>query len=338
MITPLNTERPTTVLVSSTMHPEFIRSVRAAGPLVEVVPVENAGPLPPQVGSAQVLHRSIGFRSERVLEILDAANDLEWVHLPFAGVDGLLPPVLAERKIAVTHASGIYDGPVAEFALAQILSIAKRLPYFADAQREGRWTGVRSWDDASGSGYVPTMVRGKTVGILGFGGIGRTLASYLQPLGTRVLGFRRSGAPDARAARMYGPDGLLELLAASDFVVLALPLTAETREIIGATELAAMKPSAWLLNLGRGALVDDGALVNAVKQRQIGGACLDVFNQEPLAAEHPYFQLPNVIVTPHVSGLFEDRTQADVDLFVGELTRFLNGEPFLGPVDVARGY
>jgi phosphoglycerate dehydrogenase-like enzyme len=338
VIAPQHTERSLTVLLSSSARPEFIAAVEAAGPRISVLTLDNESPLPSLVASAQVLHRSITFSRARIAEIINAATELEWMHIPFAGVDGLLPPGLAERKVVVTHASGIYDAPVAEFALAQILSIAKRLPFFAEEQRARRWAGVRTWDDASGSSRVPTMIRGKTIGIVGFGGIGGTLAECLRPLGARVLGLRRSGLPDPRAEQIFDVTRLVDIFAACDFVVLALPLTPETRQIIGAAELAAMQPDAWLLNFGRGALVDDAALLEALERNAIGGACLDVFSEEPLPADHPYYRLPNVILTPHVSGVFQNRSQADLDRFVSELKRFLEGEPFEGPIDLARGY
>lgn len=338
MISPVSEPRPITVLVSETVRPEFIAGVEGAGSNLTVVTVADRGPLPSEVGSAQVLHRSIGFRNDRVQEILEHATELEWMHIPFAGVDGLLPPILRDRKIAVTHASGIYDEPVAEYALAQILSIAKRLRHFDAQQRAGRWAGVGSWDDASGTPQIPTMLRGKTVGILGFGGIGGALAAMLAPLQARVLGFRRIARPDPRAVRMYGPEGLLELLGQCDYVVLALPLTEETRALIGSRELAALKPGAWLINVGRGALIDEAALIDALEGEAIGGACLDVFAQEPLPSGHAFYRLPNAIITPHISGVFENRTEADLELFLEELRRFLEGEPFRGLVDLARGY
>lgn len=328
----------TTLVAPSTMSPTFVTAVHRVAPDLEVVLVGNDGPIPNAAAEAQILYRSNEFRRDRVEALLDRARSLRWVHIPFAGVDGMLSPVFQERNIAVTHAVGLYDVPVAELALALILSTAKRLPLFAAAQHEGRWLGVQSWDNASALPHVPAMIRDQTVGIVGLGGIGGELAARLQPLGCRVLGMRRSGQPDPRADAMFGPEGLPELLAESDYVVLAVPLTDRTRALIGEPEIAAMKRTAWLVNVGRGALIDDDALIAALQEQRIGGACLDVFRREPLPAEHPYYGLPNVVLTPHVAGLFPGRTRAEIDLFVDELRRFLRGEPFRGSVNLAQGY
>lgn len=331
-------DEPIVVLVPDTVRPEFIAAVKAVSPRVSLAPVPKDGPLPKAVARADVLFRSADFAPERVDVILHEARSLRWIHIPFAGVDGMIPTVMVQLGATITHAVGLYDLPVAEFALALILAVSKRLPIFARAQAQGRWEGVTSWDYTSALPHAPNLLRGRTVGILGFGGIGGTLAEMLRPLGVRILGFRRSGGPDPRADTMYGPNQLLEILAASDFVILALPLTDETRGLISVRELAAMRPTAWLINVGRGAVADEGALLAALEGRQIGGACLDVFPTEPLPPDHPYFRLPNVVVTPHVSGLFETRTEAEIQVFVDELKRFLRGEPFRGTLDVARGY
>jgi phosphoglycerate dehydrogenase-like enzyme len=327
-----------TVIAPDAMPRELAAAVQEITPDSQVVFVPKAGPLPAEVASAEVFYRSAGLSRERTDEILARGDGIRWMHLPFAGVDGLLPAGLQDRGIAVTHAVGLYDVPVAELVMSFILATAKRLPLFAEGQRAARWMGVSSWDNASALTDMPAMLRDQTVGIVGFGGIGRALARLLHPFGTRVLGLRLSGGEEPLADRMYGPGGLEDLLAQSDYVVLAAPLTEETRGLIGKDQIAAMRPGAWLINIGRGALVQDEALIGALTEHAIAGACLDVFVSEPLPPEHPYYRLPNVVLTPHIGGVFADRTTAEIRLFTSELARYVSGEPFLGPVRLDLGY
>jgi phosphoglycerate dehydrogenase-like enzyme len=174
--------------------------------------------------------------------------------------------------------------------------------------------------------------------MIGFGGIGGTLAGFLKAIGMRILGVRREPRSDARADAMFGPDQLGTVIPQADFIVLTVPLTASTERLFGADEIALMKHTAWLVNLGRGRLIDDAALLAALEGRRIGGACLDVFTQEPLPADSPYYGLPNVIVTPHIAGAFPELNELDREYFVANLRRYVAGEPLTSVVERARGY
>lgn len=320
------------------LRPGFHDAVRAVAPNIELALLSNEEPLPDLVADSVAFYRSWALQRRVVDEVLDRARSLRWMHVPSAGVDVALTPNVMERDFVITHVKGVYDAPVAEFALGLILAAAKMLPTYLAAQREGHWLRAASWDEVQKESTLPQMLAGQTVGLLGFGGTGTRLAELLRPFGVRIVAMRRDPRPDARADAVYGPDRLGEVLAESDFVVLALPLTRETERIIDAEALARMKPSAWLVNVSRGRLVDDDALMSALAAGRIAGAALDVFSREPLPTDHPYYRLPNVILTPHVAGAFPTLNEADRDIFVEDLRRFIVGEPLKYVVDRVRGY
>ena len=330
--------RPVVVLLYEGLPEAYVTAVRKVSPRIRVVLIGNDKPLPAEVAEATVLHRSWSLRHATVDAVLDTAPHLEWMHVPSAGVDVALRPKILERDFVITHMVGAYDRPVAEFALTLILAATKRLPSYFDAQREHRWAGVGSWDRVADQSALPAQLGGKTVGIIGFGGIGKALAAMVRPLKARVIALQRSPQADRRADLVYGPDRLPDLLAASDFVVLALPLTPQTERMIGGPEIERLKPTAWLINVARGRLIDDDALVSALRDGRIGGAALDVFSYEPLAADHPYWALPNVILTPHMAGAVQGVGELDQASFLAELRRFVARRPFKAVVPRSKGY
>jgi phosphoglycerate dehydrogenase-like enzyme len=189
--------------------------------------------------------------------------------------------------------------------------------------------------------FRPKLLKGQTAGILGLGAVGREIARLCKAFGMEVIGIRRSGRPEhpfPYVDRVYPPGQLPEVLAQSDFVVLALPLTKETRSMIGEKELKGMKPTAFLINLARGAVVDEGALVRALEEKWIAGAGLDVFIKEPLPPESRFYELPNVIFSPHISGDIPDYELHATEVFCENLKRYLAGEPFLHEVDPEKEY
>lgn len=257
-------------------------------------------------------------------QLLPQARRLRWVQVMGAGVDRFLdapfPP-----KVVLTRAEGVFGPWMAEYTFGWLLWATQRMEPFRTAQR------LRQWEPAP-----PTLLRGKTLGIVGLGSIGRAIARVARAFSMRVIGVSRTGRPVPEAERVYRRPGFHEFLAASDYVVLAVPLTPETRGLIGEAELHAMRPEAWIVNLGRGALIQDAALVRAIHERWIAGAVLDVFVQEPLPTEHPYWGMPNVVVTPHVSGPSDPAEIAPI--FNENLQRFLAGRVLRGRVDIRRGY
>jgi phosphoglycerate dehydrogenase-like enzyme len=253
------------------------------------------------------------------------AGRLKWLQVMGAGVDWALVPELPEH-VQITRAPGVFGPWMAEYVLAWCLWVTQRLKPYRDAQRQ------RRWDDH----VLPERLGGKTVTIVGLGDIGRDITRAARGLGMRVLGVSRRGRPVREATRMYSVAAMTRALREADFVVLLLPLTPETRGIIGADALAAMKSTAWLINIARGAVVDEGALMAALEQRRIAGAVLDVFDREPLPPSHPLWRMDNVVVTPHISG--PSTPDAIAPVFNDNLARYLAGRPLRHVVDRTQGY
>jgi phosphoglycerate dehydrogenase-like enzyme len=268
-------------------------------------------------------------------DIVERAAGLKWLQLTSAGVDRLLDAPVVRSHVTVTTASGIHAVPISEFVIGAMLAFAKGLPRALRAQQERAWRP-----------YWPEELEAKTVGVLGMGAIGVRVVELSQALGMRVLALRRSavgrvkgeGSGVMGADEVLGPDELPYLLAESDYVVVALPLTEETRGLIGEAELRAMKPSAVIVNIGRGAIIAEAALVRALKEGRIAGAALDVFQQEPLSGESELWGMDNVIVTPHISGGTPRYMERAVELFCDNLRRYAAGEALRNVVDPARGY
>jgi phosphoglycerate dehydrogenase-like enzyme len=277
---------------------------------------------------------------------LDLAPELRWLQLHSAGANHLLDHPIMKSDVAVTTVSGIHATPIAEYVFASILAYRWRVPMWTHCQREAQWPSGR-WGL-----YARPELRDSTLGIVGYGSIGREVGRIGQAFGMRVLALRRSagrtkrgyiseGTGDGEGAiptRFYTPDALHDMLSKCDYVVVAVPLTPETVQLIGRAELKAMKPSAYLVNIARGPIVDGAALVQALDQGWIAGAGLDVFEQEPLPAGSPLWNLENVLISPHVAGFTPRYDERATALFAENLDRYLSGEPLLNLVDKTQGY
>jgi phosphoglycerate dehydrogenase-like enzyme len=263
------------------------------------------------------------------------ARRLRWIQITSAGVGASLFPGLAESDVVLTNGRGLYSNAMAEHALGLMLGFARKLHLARDLQRERRWGHIELRD----TGRPFAVLQGATLGVIGFGSIGAAIAQRARAFGMRVIAIRRTPrTPPAPADEQWDAGRLDELLAAADWIVLAPPLTAETRGMIGARELALMRPHAVIVNLGRGALIDEPALIGALSAGRIGGAALDVFEGEPLPASSPLWAMPNVIVSPHVSGLGPGLWERAVDLFARNLRAFIEGRPLENVVDKRTGY
>jgi len=264
-------------------------------------------------------------------EVWNRGSRPRWVHVPSAGLDHVLSPALVASDTTLTHAHGLYGGILAEFALAAALFFAKDLRRMLRSQEAGTWDP-----------FDVVELKGQTMGIVGYGDIGAAVAERARPFGMRILALRRRpdlSQRDPRVDEVLPPSALRDLMARSDHVVLVAPLTPETRGMIGEAEIAALRPSAVLVNVGRGAVVDEPALVRALEQRRIRGAALDVFEKEPLPEGHPFYRLDNVLLSPHCADHTPGWRDTLVDLFLENLERFRRRQPLAHVVtDKTRGY
>jgi phosphoglycerate dehydrogenase-like enzyme len=253
------------------------------------------------------------------------------VHARSAGLDGLLFPELVESPVPLTNGRGVFSQSLGEFALAAILYFAKDLRRMVRSQMAGVWEP-----------FDIVEVSGQTVGIVGYGDIGRAVAARARAMGMRVLAVKRHGPPahnaDPLADEIYGPDRRIEMIPRADYIVVAAPLTPETRGMIGEPEFAAMKPDAVVINVGRGPVIDEAAMVKALSEKRIKGAALDVFDCEPLPQGHPFYQLDNVLLSPHCADHTPDWLDQAMRFFLGQFERFRNGEPLRNVVDKKMGY
>ena len=280
----------------------------------------------PNAAAAEVVFGTNNGR--RAGALLDVARGVRWYHSAGAGVENLVAlPAFRERRITLTNNSGAMDVPIAEHVVAMVLAAAKRLHRYRDQQSRREWKEHRQAE-----------LRGQTLVVFGLGSIGAETARLGAALGMRVLGVRRRTDAVPGVERIYPPERLGEAAAEADYLAICAPLTAATRGAISRTVLARMKPTAWLVNIARGAIVDDGALVDALRAGAIGGAALDAHSTEPLPAESPLWSMENVIVTPHSSNSSPQVRPRTLALFQENLRRFKTGEPLLNVVDLEAGY
>jgi phosphoglycerate dehydrogenase-like enzyme len=264
-------------------------------------------------------------------DIAGRAPKLRWVQLTSAGIDRMLDGELAQSGVAIATASGIHAVPIGEYVMGVMLAFAKGLAGAVRAQAERTWRP-----------YLAEELYGKTVGIVGLGAIGGYVAKLAKADGMRVLAIRRSarkrgmGIPDVD--ELLPPSELGQLLSEADYVVIAVPLTSESEGLIGERELRAMKPTARIINIARGPVIDELALVLALKEGWIAGAALDVFQQEPLPPDSELWGLDNVILTPHISGGTPIYMERAVELLCDNLRRYVAAEPLRNVVDLQRGY
>jgi phosphoglycerate dehydrogenase-like enzyme len=268
-------------------------------------------------------------------EDFKVAKQLKWLHLSSAGATHVLFPELVESNVIVTNSRGLYGIPIAEHVLGMMIILARKLHEAYRFQLEGKWPRKEMFD------RYPSFseLYGQTAGIIGLGDIGMAVAERVKALGMRVVATKRHvGTLPPCVDELLGPEGLPHLLQVSDFVVIAAPLTPETKGLIGERELRLMKPTAYIFNVGRGAIIQEAVLIRALKEGWIAGAGLDVTEIEPLPPESELFHLPNVLLTPHYSGLRSNYWEHAVALFKTNLAKFLRSEPLDKVVDKRSGY
>ena len=263
------------------------------------------------------------------------AGKLKWIHSPAAAVHQLMYPDLINSDVILTNSSGVHGPVVAEHAIAVILALAKRLPQAMHYQTRKIWAQELLWNEHP----RPREVARATVLVAGMGGIGSEFAVRAKALGMKVIAIRENPAKGAGPAdEVYGAEKIDELLPQADFVLLCTPVTPATTAIINRERLNKMKFGAYLINVARGPLVDEAALIEALQEQRIAGAALDVFVEEPLPAESPFWSLDNVLITPHTAAVTEKLWERHYELIVENMRRFLAGKPLLNEVDKRRGY
>lgn len=309
--------------------PWFAERLRQDFPGLEVVHLSDYDRVNDEIADADIV---IGWslRGEQI----KAARKLRWIHSTATAVHALMSAELRAGNVVLTNARDVHGPVVAEHAMALVFALAKRVPQAMRYQRQKRWAQQDLWD----ASLPPRELRGATISILGLGGIGRPLAKLAKPIGMKVIGVREHSKSCEGVDILCGTDHLEDAVRAADFLVLALPLTEKTDCLMNAERLAWLKRDAYLINVGRGALVDEGALVEALRRRAFAGAALDVTTQEPLAADSPLWEMENVLITPHIAGLTDKMWERHYQSFSENLRRFLKDEPLLWMVDKEKGY
>jgi phosphoglycerate dehydrogenase-like enzyme len=281
-------------------------------------------------GTAEVIFNWSGSLS-LIREVFLMSPQARWVHSRSAGLERTLFPELIASEVTMTNGRGVFSPSLGEFALAAILYFAKDFRRMLRNQMAGLWDP-----------FDVLPISGQTVGIIGYGDIGRAVAARVRPMGMSVLALKRhvpiQANSDTLVDQIYAPDRRREMLAHCDYVVLAAPLNDETRGLISEAEFAAMKPGAVIINVGRGPVIDEPAMIKALTERKIKGAALDVFDEEPLPKAHPFYKLENVLLSPHCADHTPDWLDNAMRFFLAQFERFRRGEPLLNVVDKKLGY
>jgi D-2-hydroxyacid dehydrogenase (NADP+) len=314
-----------------TAPPWFVDRLRARFPEHQIV--QLAGPryegLEREIADADAL---IGWSIRRGQ--FAHAKKLRWIHSPAAAVHQLMFPELVGSDVVVTNAREVHGPVVAEHAIALMFALAKRLPSAMRYQQQKIWAQTNIWEEKPTS----SEISGATVCVIGMGSIGREFAMRAQALGMRVIGVREHPERGGDANEVVGMEELERVLPLADYLVLAAPLTKRTEHMINAQRLARMKSSAYLVNVSRGPLIEDDALIAAIREKRIAGAALDVFSEEPLPPESPYWTLDNVLITPHIAAVTEKLWERHYQMISENFEHFIAGRPLLHVVDKRRGY
>ncbi len=333
------------LLVTVPLPEEMLADIRDVSPRIRLTPffTRKAEELP-----ADIWKKTEVLYTDAVLPDPQLAPDLKFIQFHWTGLDLLAEtPIFKDPGIHIAHSSGVAVSQIAEYTLMMMLALGHRLPEMTALQAKSEWVRNR-WEK-----LIPVELRGSTVGIVGYGSIGREIARLVQPFGAKVLaakrnvmqpadsGYTQEGLGDPEGAlfhRLYPIQAVGSMVKECDFVVVCLPLTPSTRHLINDEVLRYMKPEAYLIDIGRGEIVEQAALLTALQEHRIAGAALDVFEEEPLNPQSPFWHLPNVYVTPHISGVSSEYRRRAVDFFILNLTNYINGLPLLNIFNPEQGY
>ncbi len=310
--------------------PAMAEAIRKRWPEMRVLHLPNYDGLPKELPDTDIF---VGYSLRA--EQLKAASKLKWIHSTAAGVAQLMYLELRDSGILVTNPSGIFSVPMAEHTMGLLLALARNFPDSVRHQDHAHWSQQELWDKPQHL----TEINGKVLLIVGYGSIGREVAKRARAFEMRVWGVTRSGEGDrTHAEKIFAAAKLREALPEADYVLIAAPETAETRHLMGATEIAKMKRGARLINVGRGSLLDEAALLRALESGALGGAAIDVAKLEPLPAESPLWKAPNLLITPHTSGVSDRLWDRQAGVLLELLERWFDGRELFNRVDFARGY
>jgi len=323
-----------TLLVLADPAASWLKLLGTLGPDVTVLVSNDPGQVREYAPQADVIVN--GTSNPPLLSAaIPPATRARWIHSLWTGVDNVLCPEILASPLPLTNGRGVFRRPLAEWSIGAMLYFAYQMRRMIRQQQAGVWEA-----------FTTEEIQGKTLGIIGYGGIGSMAAELARPFGMRIVALRRrpelfepelfNNAP--LVDQSFAPSQINELLAASDYVLLATPLTDETRGMIGAEQIAAMKPTSVLINVGRGAVVDEAALIKALDDGKIRGAALDVFAVEPLPEGHAFYRMENVLLSPHTADHLQDFVHLAVEAFLENLKRFQAGQPLMNLVDKRAGY
>jgi phosphoglycerate dehydrogenase-like enzyme len=328
-------DSPLTLLVIGDPAAGYLKPLAALPPETRIIVSRDRARLREAAPEADVILNGDFLDPTLLTETFPYATRVRWVHALMAGVDKVLSPEIVASNVPMTNGRGLFRRALAEWTVGAMVYFAYDFRRLMRNQEAGRW---ESFDH-------PTLF-GRTLGIVGYGSIGQAIAKRARAFGMRIVILRRSqSAADPLVDQAYTPDQLNAMLAECDYVAVTTPLTAETRGMIGAAQIAAMKPSAVLINVGRGAVIDEAALIAALeagpegpKSAKVRGAALDVFTTEPLPAGHPFYAMENVLLSPHTADRSPESRSGAVQFFIENLERFSKGEPLKNVVDKHAGY
>lgn len=335
------------VLIVARFQKEWVERLQRLSSEVHVTlhPVQERGQ---RVPAALWQETEVAYTYSNHLPSPEHASRLRWAQLYSAGAERLLEDPLFKTDILFTTMSGIHATPIGEYVLTTVLAWFHRLPLLLDWQHQQNWQRNSSLK----AEFLPQEIRGKTLGVVGYGSIGREVARLAKAFGMRIVAMQRgndhrdtgfvfpdTGDPEGSLPeRYYQPEQLHAMLQVCDVVVIGVPLTKQTYHMFDRAAFGAMKPGAFLVNIARGDVCDEDALIQALADRQIAGAALDVFHKEPLPTDSPLWKMPNVLISPHITGLSEHYDERGAQVFEANLRRYLKGEPLYNLVNKERGY
>jgi phosphoglycerate dehydrogenase-like enzyme len=318
---------PITILVTADPAETYLKPLERLPSDTHVVITNDSNRLREVAPEADILLNGDFRDPAPFLNTFPLAKKARWIHVLSAGVEKSLSQAIIESPVPMSNGRDLFSKPLAEWVIGSMIYFAYDFPRLIRNQQAHKWEP-----------FDREPLFGQTLGIIGLGGIGQALAARVRPFGMRILTTRRVPKPDPLVDAVFAPEQINEMLAECDFIAVCVPQTKETTGMIGAGQFNAMKKSAVIINVGRGPVIDEAAMLDALKAHRIRGAALDVFDAEPLAAGHPFWDLDNLLISPHTADRTKDLREVAVYFFVENFERFIKGEPLQNVVNKHAGY